>query len=312
MSSIPSLLEDESIGEFLHIDSPSSSSSDLELGTRMALESSKSNKMSGKFGRGGYSRDSMDSEQSGEFANYHVHFPPTPDNQPMEEVYAATSINSKAEEEYVKSSIFTGGYNNETRAHVLDTVLESDKDEGAPKTPMTCSVEGCDEKVMTDKHGNRVFPCECNFKICTGCFMDAANKQGTGNCPGCKEHYVTTDLNELLSWVNGKGTTPLSLPPPERPDNHKRLSMMKSEGNRNNNQDFDHNKWLFETNATYGYGNAIWPEENGDEDGRGDNGRRSDLTAKAWQPLTRKLSIPAAVLSPYRSKFTFDCLFDFR
>lgn len=66
--------------------------------------------------------------------------------------------------------------------------------------------------------------------------------------------------------------------------------------------DFDHNRWLFETKGTYGYGNAIWPKENvGDgSTGGGSDGQPAELTNKPWRPLTRKLKIPAAVLSPYR------------
>ncbi|KAI3949897.1 hypothetical protein MKW92_003920 [Papaver armeniacum] len=69
---------------------------------------------------------------------------------------------------------------------------------------------------------------------------------------------------------------------------------------------FDHNQWLFETKGTYGYGNATWPkdEDDDDEDGGGGGGGAhhdpKDLAVKPWKPLTRKLNIPASVLSPYR------------
>lgn len=41
---------------------------------------------------------------------------------------------------------------------------------------------------------------------------------------------------------------------------------------------------LFETKGTYGYGNV----------------NPMDLMKKPWKPLTRKVKIPAAILSPYR------------
>lgn len=58
----------------------------------------------------------------------------------------------------------------------------------------------------------------------------------------------------------------------------------------------DYNQLLFETKGTYGYGNAIRAEE--DEEGGGEDSK--DFVGKPWRPLTRKLKIPAAVLSPYR------------
>lgn len=62
--------------------------------------------------------------------------------------------------------------------------------------------------------------------------------------------------------------------------------------------EFDYNQ-LFETKGTYGYGNAIREEEDEAGDGE-DEGERKDFVGKPWRPLTRKLKIPAAVLSPYR------------
>ncbi|KAJ7955582.1 Cellulose synthase-like protein [Quillaja saponaria] len=83
----------------------------------------------------------------------------------------------------------------------------------------------------------------------------------------------------------------------------RRMSVMKSSDNnksmllRSQTGDFDHNRWLFETKGTYGIGNAFWQED----DGYGDTGvSMSDFMDKPWKPLTRKISVPAAVLSPYR------------
>ena len=72
----------------------------------------------------------------------------------------------------------------------------------------------------------------------------------------------------------------------------RRLSLMKS---------FDHRRWLYESKGTYGYGNAVW----GEEDTKG------DVEGKTWKPLTRKVKVPAAILSPYRSVSLFFFLFPF-
>lgn len=70
---------------------------------------------------------------------------------------------------------------------------------------------------------------------------------------------------------------------------------------------WDLNWWLFETKGTYGYGNAIWPKENDEDNGGGGggglgghDGQPAEFTSKPWRPLTRKLKIPAGILSPYR------------
>ena len=57
-------------------------------------------------------------------------------------------------------------------------------------------------------------------------------------------------------------------------------------------------------------GNAIWPKEGGGfvNGNGGKTADPSDLVSKPWRPLTRKLKIPAAVISPYRYSF-FSCSF---
>lgn len=71
----------------------------------------------------------------------------------------------------------------------------------------------------------------------------------------------------------------------------------KSMLSRSQTQDFDHNRWLFETKGTYGIGNAYWQdEEYGDDSGMS----MSDFMDKPWKPLTRKINVPGGVLSPYR------------
>lgn len=54
----------------------------------------------------GLSREDIDmsGELSGDYINYTVQIPPTPDNQPMDD----DPVASKAEEQYVSNSLFTG------------------------------------------------------------------------------------------------------------------------------------------------------------------------------------------------------------
>nr|GME00064.1 cellulose synthase-like protein D3 [Ipomoea batatas] len=251
------------------------------------------------------SRDSLDSEISGvEFANYTVHIPPTPDNQPMD-----PSISQRVEEQYVSNSLFTGGYNSVTRAHLMDKVIESEANhpQMAGVKGSSCAIPGCDGKVMRDERGEDILPCECDFKICRDCYIDAV-KTGDGICPGCKEPYKNTELDQSAVDPNRQ---PLSLPSNVGMSKmERRLSLMKSGSksaivrsqsglSRSQTGDFDHNRWLFETKGTYGYGNAIWPKEGGLGNDK-DDGEPSELLNKPWRPLTRKLKIPAAVLSPYR------------
>ncbi|GAA0140599.1 DNA-binding transcription factor [Lithospermum erythrorhizon] len=244
------------------------------------------------------SRDSLDNDSGTEFANYTVHIPPTPDNQPMD-----PSISQRVEEQYVSSSLFTGGYNSVTRAHLMDKVIESEANhpQMAGAKGSSCKINGCDGKVMSDERGDDILPCECDFKICRDCYIDSV-KTGGGICPGCKEPYKNTDLAE--NAVDPQRpltlTSNVSMSKMER-----RLSLMKS-GNRSalvrsQTGDFDQNRWLFETKGTYGYGNAIWPKDDGVGNGSNDgSGETSEFLNKPWRPLTRKLKTSAAVLSPYR------------
>lgn len=260
-----------------------------------------------------YSRDDLDSELgSTDFMNYTVHIPPTPDNQPMD-----PSISQKVEEQYVSNSLFTGGFNSVTRAHLMDKVIESEANhpQMAGAKGSSCAIPGCDSKVMSDERGDDILPCECDFKICRDCYIDAV-KTGGGMCPGCKEPYKNTDLDEV-AVDNNNTTRPLPLPPPTSGMSkmERRLSLMKSTKSaltRSQTSDFDHNRWLFETRGTYGYGNAIWPKEGGFENGNGkgdDNvNEPTDFTSRPWRPLTRKLKIPAAVLSPYRYRLILSFL----
>ncbi|GJN28151.1 hypothetical protein PR202_gb16241 [Eleusine coracana subsp. coracana] len=65
--------------------------------------------------------------------------------------------------------------------------------------------------------------------------------------------------------------------------------------------EWDENRRLYETKGTYGYGNAIWPMENELENGSGGaEGQPVEFTCKSRRWLTRKIQIPAGILSPYR------------
>ncbi|KAF5175908.1 Cellulose synthase-like protein d2 [Thalictrum thalictroides] len=150
----------------------------------------------------------------------------------------------------------------------MDKVIESEisHPQMAGAKGSSCSIPGCDAKVMSDERGNDILPCECDFKICRDCYIDAV-KTGGGICPCCKEPYKSTDLDEIMSLAVDNG---LPLPLPSTNKMERRLSLMKSTINpsksvlmRSQTGDFDHNRWLFETKGTYGYGNVIWPKDGG-------------------------------------------------
>jgi cellulose synthase-like protein len=128
-------------------------------------------------------------------------------------------------------------------------------------------VQGCDARVMHDGHGDDIVPCECEFRICVDCFT--LRKQADSKMERGMSLVKQADINK-----SGK---------------------------------FDHNRWLFETKGTYGYGNAIWPQDGVDDDGDGGapGGQPKELLTKPWRPLTRKLRIPAAIISPYRYRLHF-------
>ncbi|XP_030466351.1 cellulose synthase-like protein D2 [Syzygium oleosum] len=236
-------------------------------------------------------RDDLDSDlqSSADFANYTVHIPPTPDNQPME-LSKLPSSKERVEDQYASSSLFTGGYNLATRASLKEKVIESESShpQMTGVNGSECALPGCDARVMSDERGNDVVPCECGFKICRDCYKDVM-RSGDGTCPGCKEAYEGKNA-EVMKLDKSQALSKME----------RRLSMMKSASfNRSSANEFDNNQWLFETKGSYGYGSAMWPKD--DADGNSDGfGEPEDLKDKQWRPLTRKLSISAAILSPYR------------
>lgn len=246
-----------------------------------------------------YSRDDLDSELgSSDFLNYTVQIPPTPDNQP------SNPVSQRVEEQYVSNSLFTGGFNSITRAHLMDKVIDSDVNhpQMAGVKGSSCAVNGCDGQVMCDEKGDDILPCECDFKICRDCYIDVL-KTAEGTCPGCKDQYKTTDLDEAME--NWRSLPQLPGPAGMSKKMDRRLSLIKSTKSllmKSQTGDFDHNRWLFETKGTYGYGNAIWSTEGSfDNDKDGDDMfEPAELMNKPWRPLTRKLKIAAAIISPYR------------
>ncbi|RVW69746.1 Cellulose synthase-like protein D2 [Vitis vinifera] len=70
----------------------------------------------------------LDSEAgSREYATYTVHLPPTPDNRPSGlDIQLDGRVSQRVEEHYTANSIFTGGHNSVTRAHLMDKVAESE------------------------------------------------------------------------------------------------------------------------------------------------------------------------------------------
>jgi hypothetical protein len=127
--------------------------------------------------------------------------------------------------------------------------------------------------------------------------MDALN--GNGKCPGCKEEYQMPDDN------SPRDAQFRALPPPGGdPKMERRLSLLKSNKPgllMNHTSEFDHSRWLYETKGTYGYGNAVWPKDDGYAGGKNTGlGAPPNFLDKARRPLSRKSNISAGIISPYR------------
>lgn len=185
-----------------------------------------------------------------------------------------------------------------TRGHVIDC-SEVEIDKPPLKSGLICGMKGCDEKAMQIRGSG---PCECGFKICKDCYIECGGNRGAGRCPGCKEPYhkdVSESEEEEEEEEESEGEDQaLPLPSMAEFKLDKRLSLVKSFKAQNHPPEFDHTRWLFETKGTYGYGNAVWPK-----DGYGgSNGYEPppDFGERARRPLTRKVAVSAAILSPYR------------
>lgn len=221
------------------------------------------------------SREDLDSEiGSVEFATYTVQIPPTPDNQPME---TPVENEKKLERSCTSNSMFTGGHNCATRAHLKEkmTEFQTSHPQIASAKGSYCAMSGCDAQVITDD----LAPCECEYKICRDCYKDAL-ATGDGICPGCKEPYRSHDVPEL----NRRSSFA---------ESNKALAKSQSD-------DFDYTQFLFESKTNYGYGNAVWPTDGVNDNDEGSSGVPKTFVEKQWKTLTREVKISAAVIAPYR------------
>lgn len=264
------------------------------LGIREFSQSSGGDRRSSSGGRFlSVSKDSVD-----DFVAYTVHIPSTPDNR----IFPENSQNSPSEENrnpnenYIRDTVYTGGFNSETKAHVMSKW--EDESEPVVKSKKLCAMDGCDEKLVDGVLRNN--QCECGFRICRDCYLDC-NRSGGGYCPGCKEPYNKDDTSDYEREEHNSEAKdkPNSLPRSRGVRLGKNFSLVQSF--KAPNQDFDHTRWLFETNGTYGFGNAVWPRE-GYEFGRGTDGYENPpkFNERRNRPLTRKVGISAAIISPYR------------
>ncbi|KAJ4839172.1 Cellulose synthase-like protein D5 [Turnera subulata] len=236
-------------------------------------------------------------EINSEFVSYTVHIPPTPDHQPVSSLQNSAVEDmikgaGKLDRSFISGTIFTGGFNSVTRGHVIDCSIESAE---PVKSGLVCGMKGCDEKAIKGR-------CECGFKICKDCYLDIVGPNGGGHCPGCKEPYKDVDddeEDEIYEDDDFEGKSEAEDQALPLPKLDKRLSLVKSF--KNQNPEFDHTRWLFETKGTYGYGNAVWPKD-GYGAGSGPNGfeHPPDFGERCRRPLTRKVSVSTAIISPYR------------
>lgn len=108
----------------------------------------------------GLSKDDVEisGETSEDYTNYTVHIPATSEAN-------EASVATKAEEQYVSNSLFTGGFNSVTRAHMMDKVIDSEvtHPQMAGSKGSSCAMPACDGKAMKDERGVDIDPCECRF-----------------------------------------------------------------------------------------------------------------------------------------------------
>ncbi|MFS7965198.1 putative 1,4-beta-D-xylan synthase [Helianthus anomalus] len=233
-----------------------------------------------------------------EYVAYTVQIPPTPDHPLVSDSQTSPECLRKPHgnpnENRIKDTVFTGGFNSETRAHAKR--MKSVEEMVVPKSKLLCQVDGCDEKLLNKSSKPH---CECGFKICDDCYVEYCSN-GTGVCPGCKEPFHESFEEEedddvgLMKPMMSEEKDPLLL----------RRGGVRLENNFSlvrsfkapPNQEFDHNRWLFETNGTYGFGNAVWPREGSYEY----ENPPPVFNDRMNRPLTRKLGVSAAIISPYR------------
>ena len=197
---------------------------------------------------------------------YTVHIPHTPDHP----LSTSPSLPGRS---FVSGTVFTGGFNSVTRGHVMDRRSTKSTDE---KNPM-CKMNGCDDSISD------ILPCECGFPICKDCYRECGG--AAGRCPGCKEPYKDNSSEEEEN--------------PQKDDRryHDHVLPLASMADcrlmRSTNFDFDYSRWISESKGTYGYGNAVWPKTGFPDD-------PPDFSENTRRPLTRKIPVSAAIISPYR------------
>ncbi|KAJ3692561.1 hypothetical protein LUZ60_011656 [Juncus effusus] len=204
---------------------------------------------------------------------------------------------TRLEEEYVVNSMMTGGFATSTRAHGMPRKVE----ERPPRSPYNCELPGCNNKALESQ------TCDCNLKICGPCFKEATGPAGGGVCPGCKMQYDNIDLEELRAARSEASPLPEVAVIPVNGDRS---------GRRSNDWDVDSWYSVGGYKRTFnGFGNASVMPEHGFVDGAAVGGGgpsgsidggaseysiETRLGGKAWRPLSRKIKVPSAVLSPYR------------
>lgn len=226
---------------------------------------------------------------SSEFVQYTVQIPLTPDHNP-----SSPAEKNEPRRSIISGTIFSGGLNCVTKKHAF---LDHHTSEVAKSSGMVCRIGGCDAVAFL---ANSKPPCECGFLICKECYKDCV---GTGGCcPGCKDPYTVLSDDEFEKddddrTIDEEEDLPLTSMAEFKPNN-RRFSIMKSM----KQPDFDHTRWLFETKGTYGYGNAVWPKGGNGCCNQGINvyDDPPNFGENTRKPLTRKVAISAAILSPYR------------
>ncbi|GAV83167.1 Cellulose_synt domain-containing protein [Cephalotus follicularis] len=225
-----------------------------------------------------------------EYSSYIVHIPPTPNDQPDQISIGYTNYPRK-DKENVSNSMFTGGHNSATHAHLKEKVTDCDTSHpqmmGSKGSP--CMVPGCNFQAMIDVRGAGIVPCECGFDICKRSYIEALNT-GAGKCPGCNVPYKGPDVSEMavesLPTKVGVPNLDRSLSVP-----NSMKGVFVNGANPAKSSDFDYSAYMNEAKGTYGFGNAVW---NGSDDGG------INIKDKKWKPITRKVKISAAILTPYR------------
>ncbi|KAH7283954.1 hypothetical protein KP509_34G032400 [Ceratopteris richardii] len=243
------------------------------------------------------------SGQMTEMEYYHVHVPPTPDNQPMIEGGNAASvaedvqIGGKGVPHAVSDTMYTGGFQSMTRGRLLHRMIDGEALGNAPVSGFRdggCAMEGCDGNVMRDDRGANVYPCECMYPLCRDCYVDVV-KAGS-LCPGCKELFKSADEGR---------EGPAILLASQEAVLDRRLSVLRSTKTMApQNHGPEHSPWLYESKATYGYGNALKPQQASYDGGEGSESFEDpfsgDSKERMLRPLSRKVKIRPTILGPYR------------